>query len=948
MKKRRDDNDDIPESPSGSPSRKIARLTEDLLSPSSSSLDEEPLQWEGVFTSILGVEDISSGHDDEVHSDDIRNVLGQQFDDTVNNSPERSALADLGRRIETWAEQTVDVHQNSTIQEDNAQRCILTQAREMNDDCTQCFGMIHGCAARLMGDMHVLNIKLVQMSSRTKWAVFQISITSSLGFLILEDDTNICGQLSDNLGGPLQRICQIANVRLNCCILIADCLKCIGKANKQRDSIIQVDVNVYGPSTVREHVGQILSSDRLYLQHPKYRDTDFDYQNPHMLDYEDLDLQMDAGEIEELPQENADPDHIQKSIMAVCEAETWDRDGQEEIRDIYVKTELKPHQRSAVQFMVGRETGSIAESFKLWQYTEDETRIGYRHRVTGLWTTQPGPEMGGGILADDMGMGKTLSTLSLISKRRLDGWTWSRSQHVENGESPRRKLRTKATLVVLSSLLIMDEWRKDIETHLGSSLKWFKYHGKGRQNYAQSIFDSDIVLTTYHTLAIERRTRKGCITSVEWFRIVLDEAHTIRRQATTLYAAVAELHACHRWCLTGTPIQNKLDDLGALLAFIRMEPFDRTSVFRKYVVTPFWHDQSDAKDKLSLLLNSVCIRRKIERLKLPAVEHICRRVELSKEERLQYTQTLESMSWRLTHGSREKYSETPFGKFQIQLQLRRLCNHGTFQKPFASGQDDLQTQSEDIVSWIGKDGELRCSRCNEKTLVLATNCTVSRDLPCKHILCNGCIGELSDDSVEAASGVDCSYCFASSENVGRPSSQKADLLRHRRDFNESGYSSKMEQLMKDVGARLAETKSIIFSTWTRSLDLVECLLKRRDMVFTRIDGDTGLHNRQAILDEFAMNESVQLLLMTTGTGAYGLNLTVANRIFLLEPQWNPSIETQAIARAQRLLQSQRVQVFRYIVRASVEEDIEKQQGRKLYEADLGFRKRSPAGQRCLN
>lgn len=98
----------------GSPRRKIARLTEDMLSPSSSYLGEETLQWEGVVTSILGVEDISSDHDDEVHSDDILNVLGQQLDDTVNTSPERSALADLGRRIETWAERTMNVHKNST------------------------------------------------------------------------------------------------------------------------------------------------------------------------------------------------------------------------------------------------------------------------------------------------------------------------------------------------------------------------------------------------------------------------------------------------------------------------------------------------------------------------------------------------------------------------------------------------------------------------------------------------------------------------------------------------------------------------------------------------------------------------------------------------------------------------------------------------------------------
>lgn len=939
MKRGREDNDDTSESPpSSSPSSKLPRLTGDPSS-SSSSLStpgKDALPWEGVLASILGVEDISSDQNNKPHSHDAYNGLEQEVGDTVSDSPERAALADLGRRIETWAEHTVVGHNNNKVQENNAYRAILTQAQETDENYLQCFGMIHGHQAILRGDMQILNATLAQMASRTKWAVFQISITSSLGFLILEDNPSFCGQLSDNLGGPLQRICQIAGVHLNAYISIADCLKCIGKAKKERDSIIQVDINVYGPAHLRAQVGQSLSSDRLYLQHPKYRDPDFLYKNPHMLDYQDLDIPIDEEiELDELLLGNRDADRIQKGIMEVCEAETLDREGQEEIGDIDVKTELKPHQRSAVQFMVERETGRIAEGSKLWQYTEDETRTGYRHAVTGLWTAQPGSESGGGILADDMGMGKTLSTLSLISKRQADGWKWSRSEAVENGQGVGRKSRTRATLVVLSSLLVMNEWRKEIKTHLGSSLKWLKYHGKRRQRQVQPISDSDIVLTTYHTLATERRTGRSHMRSIEWFRIVLDEAHTIRRQATTLYAAVAELDACHRWCLTGTPIQNKLDDLGALLAFIRSDPFDNTAVFHKYVVTPFSRGQADAKEKLSLLLNSVCMRRKRERLGLPAMEQICRRVGLSKEERVQYNQTLEAMSWSLTHGSREKNSGTPFGQFQIQLQLRLLCNHGTFQKPFSSGKDDLQTQTEDIAGSIGKDGELRCSRCHEKTPILATNCTVSRDLPCKHILCDGCMGELSDDAMVTGVEGGCMYC----EDVNRTSSRVSDHVRHKPDFNPLGYSSKMEQLMKDVGDRLAQTKSIIFSTWTRSLDLCEWHLKRRGSAFTRIDGDTELHKRQGILDEFAANESVRLLLMTTGTGAYGLNLTVANRIFIMEPQWNPSIETQAIARAQRLLQTQRVQVFRYIVRSSVEEDIQEQQGRKLNEAEMGFRKR---------
>jgi hypothetical protein len=59
--------------------------------------------------------------------------------------------------------------------------------------------------------------------------------------------------------------------------------------------------------------------------------------------------------------------------------------------------------------------------------------------------------------------------------------------------------------------------------------------------------------------------------------------------------------------------------------------------------------------------------------------------------------------------------------------------------------------------------------------------------------------------------------------------------------------------------------------------------------------------------------------MTTGTGAYGLNLTAANRIFIIEPQWNPAVENMAISRAIRLGQADSVQVTRYIIKNTVEQ-----------------------------
>ncbi|KUL90889.1 hypothetical protein ZTR_00700 [Talaromyces verruculosus] len=78
--------------------------------------------------------------------------------------------------------------------------------------------------------------------------------------------------------------------------------------------------------------------------------------------------------------------------------------------------------------------------------------------------------------------------------------------------------------------------------------------------------------------------------------------------------------------------------------------------------------------------------------------------------------------------------------------------------------------------------------------------------------------------------------------------------------------------------------------------------------------------------------------MTTGTGALGLNLKSVNRVFIIEPQWNPAVESQAIARAIRLGQTEQVLVIRYRVKASIEENMCEQQMQKLKISKMDFRK----------
>ncbi|KAH7087774.1 P-loop containing nucleoside triphosphate hydrolase protein, partial [Paraphoma chrysanthemicola] len=115
---------------------------------------------------------------------------------------------------------------------------------------------------------------------------------------------------------------------------------------------------------------------------------------------------------------------------------------------------------------------------------------------------------------------------------------------------------------------------------------------------------------------------------------------------------------------------------------------------------------------------------------------------------------------------------------------------------------------------------------------------------------------------------------------------------------------------------------IIFTCWTRTLDLIQWYLTKSGLdsqQFQRIDGGCPTKKRERILDDFAKDDRLRVLIMTTGTGAVGLNLATANRVFLVEPQWNPSVENQAVARALRLGQKHPVLVTRYVVEQTVEQ-----------------------------
>ena len=128
-------------------------------------------------------------------------------------------------------------------------------------------------------------------------------------------------------------------------------------------------------------------------------------------------------------------------------------------------------------------------------------------------------------------------------------------------------------------------------------------------------------------------------------------------------------------------------------------------------------------------------------------------------------------------------------------------------------------------------------------------------------------------------------------------------------------------------------KIVVFSQFTRFLGIIADELKRENIEYCYIDGQT--QNRQKEIEEFE-DESKKVFLISLKAGGFGLNLTNAKRLIISDPWWNPAVERQAEDRIYRIGQTDDVTIYRLIVKNTVEEKIEVLKNTKDEVGDLLF------------
>ncbi|KAF2136226.1 uncharacterized protein K452DRAFT_322546 [Aplosporella prunicola CBS 121167] len=392
----------------------------------------------------------------------------------------------------------------------------------------------------------------------------------------------------------------------------------------------------------------------------------------------------------------------------------------------------------------------------------------------------------GGILADDMGLGKTVQSLALILNN-------PRPDPKEEAEKDAKKNKniippsvSKCTLVV-APLALIKQWESEVKTKVlpSHSLKVLVHHGPSRTKSAETLKKYDIVITTYQILASEHAAssdaaggpRIGCF-GVHWYRIMLDEAHSIKNRNAKMSQAACALRSHYRWCLTGTPMQNNLDELQSLIKFLRIKPYDELIRWKTDIAAPMKNGRGNlAMRRLQVFLKAFMKRRTKDVLKKEGALNpggkpdkngkksegfriVGRKVEtvvaeFDPQERRFYDRLADRAQNRLKElmgGEKADY----IGALVLLLRLRQACNHPELVGGQVGKDKDALAGAGSAPAAANGPGTPRKTKTEEsKELDDLADLLGGLGVAAKH--CDVCQIELSKD--ETASGaVRCADC----------------------------------------------------------------------------------------------------------------------------------------------------------------------------------------------
>ncbi|KAL9461569.1 hypothetical protein AB3S75_002137 [Citrus x aurantiifolia] len=446
-----------------------------------------------------------------------------------------------------------------------------------------------------------------------------------------------------------------------------------------------------------------------------------------------------------------------------------------------------------------------------------------------------------GILADQMGLGKTIQTIAFLAHLKGNG--------------------LHGPYLVIAPLSTLSNWVNEISRFV-PSVSAIIYHGSKkerdeirRKHMPRAIGPKfPIVVTSYEVALSDARKY---LRHYNWKYLVVDEGHRLKNPKCKLLKELKYIPIGNKLLLTGTPLQNNLAELWSLLHFILPDIFSSLEEFQS------WFD-------LSGKCNSEVMKEELEekrRGQMVAKLHAILRPFLLRRMKSDVEQMLPRKKEIILYATMTEHQRN----FQDHLINKTLENH---------------LREKVVSAGRGMKGKL-----NNLMVQLRKNCN-------------------HPDLLESAFSDSCFY---------PPVEQIVE---------QCGKFRLLDRLLARLFAR--NHKVLVFSQWTKILDIMEYYFNEKGYEVCRIDGSVRLDERKRQIQDFNdVNSSYRIFLLSTRAGGLGINLTAADTCILYDSDWNPQMDLQAMDRCHRIGQTKPVHVYRLATAQSVEGRILKRAFSKL-------------------
>ncbi|KAI0474921.1 SNF2 family N-terminal domain-containing protein [Xylariaceae sp. FL0804] len=521
----------------------------------------------------------------------------------------------------------------------------------------------------------------------------------------------------------------------------------------------------------------------------------------------------------------------------------------------------------------------------------------------------------GGIIADDMGIGKTIQAITCMVLNPRPRMTGKNKYKVNGG-----------TLIIVPSNDLAKQWKTELETHAKiSSDDIFLYKDiplSGLKAY-------DYIITTYGTVAAAAAgPKESKLFQLTFHRIVLDEGDKIKGQGATSKACI-DLKAKNRWLLTGTPLHNRLQEAKPYFKFLGIQlNADRQDFEQDW--GPL--DNNSVEERTKKVFEARMLRR--QKGEFFRGRRVCElepsdvgqsQVEMTKEEQVIYN------SVRTVLVSRNQNSGFSF----LGILLGRLrqavdhpyiledCIKKTYTKSEARElRDQLDSLEEPLVYKALRDW---CEHGGMKDTAALSD----RDAP--KSLSTGELedGEVKDESdheaeaegrevpniltqVQGSRGCDANG--VEPKEAGRPDEwlTSNDAM----PDAPTPSSSKVQattRMIREWQAEAPDDKILVYGQYLDTARIMGRKLNELGVPFLYYWGSMTKEAREKAIKKFREDDGIKVMLMSLRAGNVGLNLTVANRVVIANPWWNVCAERQAFGRVKRLGQRKRTHCVRLYV-----------------------------------